>query len=775
MNARIFALGLVALAFSLSAPSVSWGQPKPPPPNPNAPTLAMPFPMGAPRGTSIDLLLTGGNLANPTGFWAGFPAKITIPTEDKNGTDNAKLKVRLEIPADAPLGIYACRVANKQGVSNLRLFCVDDLPNVVEVDANRNKATPQTVPIPCVVAAKAEAESSDWFKITVKAGQRLSFDVVGRRLGSPIDPQISIYHGQTMRELAHDNDSPGCQSDARLSFVFKDGGDYLVEVKDVLNRGGADFVYRLRIGDFPLAITTIPMAAKRGSKVQVQFAGPQVDGVAPVEIAVPADPAQSVVWVAPKSASGQHGMPVPLIISDLDEIIEQEPNQEPAKATRIAVPGGVTGRFQMSDDVDLYLFSAKKGQKLTIEAQTLERGSPTLVYMVLKNAKTGADIIKSNPQAPPPGDQKFDVTIADDGDYLLDVQHINFHFGPSEIYHVSIRPARNDFEVAMLTDRGDLAALSVAAFPLTVVRRGYAGPIEVSVVSPANMMGTTTIKAGQAAGTLLVQTKGEPPLGPQPLVLVAKATIDGQAVSLPVSSRTAISTALAGLPFPPPHLQAHVAIGVKEKAPFSLTVKTEQPQGAPGLPVNVTITAMRGPGFAEEIVLNPPQGLPPTIAPPKLGSIAKDKTEFKFPLDVQAKTPIGDYVLLFSGKAKKDKTDINGDAAPLVLVVGQPFDLKIEPAPVSLAPGAKAKVKITAVRHAGYKGPIGLELRNLPAKVTGTKAAIAQDQTVIELELAAAADAAAVEAANVDVIGTATALANLQNASPPITVRVQKK
>jgi hypothetical protein len=32
-----------------------------------------------------------------------------------------------------------------------------------------------------------------------------------------------------------------------------------------------------------------------------------------------------------------------------------------------------------------------------------------------------------------------------------------------------------------------------------------------------------------------------------------------------------------------------------------------------------------------------------------------------------------------------------------------------------------------------------------------------------------------VEAANVDALGAATALANLQNASPPITVRVQKK
>jgi hypothetical protein len=777
MNRLYFELRVLGalLSLILITPGVSRGQPKPPPPNPNAPNVNMPFPMGAQRGTTLDLTLTGGNLANPTGFWASFPAKITIPTEDKNGTDNAKLKVRLEVPADAPLGVHACRLANKQGVSALRLLCVDDLPTVVEADASKSKATAQVVPVPCVVAGRSDAEANDWFRITVKPGQRLSFDVLARRLGSPLDPQLSIYHGKTMRELAHDNDSPGCQADARLSYLFKEGGEYLIGVKDVLNRGGAEYVYRLRIGEFPLATVPVPMAAKRGGKVQLQFAGPQVDGTAPVEIAVPADPAHNVVWVAPKGPSGQHGWPVPLLISDHDEIVEQEPNQEPAKANRIPVPGGVTGRFNMPDDTDLYLITAKKGQKLTVEAQTLEWGSPTLVYLVVKNAKTGAEIAKSNPAAPPPTDQKIDFTAPEDGEVLLEVQHLNFLGGASESYHIAVRPTRSDFDVALLTDRADLAALSVAAFPIQVTRRGYTGPIDVIVTGAEGLTGATTIKAGQAAGTLLIQTKGEPKLGPHALVIQAKATVDGQAVTVPVSTRGPISTALAGLTYPPLHVQSQVAVGVKEKAPFSLAVKMDQPECAPGLPASVTITAMRGPGFVEEITLNPPQGLPPNVPAPKLGAIAKDKTELKFTLDVNAKTPLGDYVLLFTGKAKKDKTDINGDQAPLVLVVGLPFDLKVEPAPINLAPGAKAKVKVTATRKAGYKGPIGVELRNLPAKVTGTKSAIPQDQTTIELELAAAPDAAAVEAANVDVLGTATALANLQSASPAFTVRVQKK
>src|SRR5262245_60293980 len=265
---------LLTLTLCLGIPGVSLGQKPPPmPPNPQAPVLSLPAPYGMQRGTTTEIILTGTNLAGSTALWTGFPAKVTIPPEGKNSQDNSKLKVRFEVPPDAPLGYYGLRLATTRGMSNLRLFCIDDLPQVVETGTNRKKETAQELPVPCVVAGRTDAEQSSYFKITVQSGQRLSFDVLGHRLGSPIDPQISLYNAKG-REIAYDNDSPGCQTDPRLSYTFKEAGDYLIEVKDVLNRGGADYGYRLRIGDFPLATVPIPMAAKRGAKVQLQFAGP---------------------------------------------------------------------------------------------------------------------------------------------------------------------------------------------------------------------------------------------------------------------------------------------------------------------------------------------------------------------------------------------------------------------------------------------------------------------------------------------------------------------
>lgn len=670
---------LALIALTCGPRPNAWGQKPPPPskPSPQAPVLGPVAPLGVQRGTTVDLTLTGTNLAGPTGLLLTFPARVTIPTDRKNGEDNTKLRVRLNVPADAPLGPHGFRLATTRGMSNLRLFCVDDLPQVMRADTARNKATPQPLPIPSVAVGQLNGETSDWYKVTATAGQRLTFDVLGHRLGFAIDPQLSLYDARTMREIAHANDSPGCQTDPRLTYTFKEAGDYLVEVRDVINRGGAEFWYRLRVGDFPAATVPIPMAAQRGGKVSVNFAGPAVEGVAPIEVQVPADPTVDTVWVAPKGSNGLYGWPVVLALSDHEELVEQEPNNDPAKANRVPVPGGITGRFQQGEDVDYYVFAGKKGQKLVVEAQTLELHSPTLVYMVLKNAKTKAEVAKSNPQLAPPADQRIEFTPTEDGDYLLEVQHLNYLGGPSEAYRVTVTPSTPTFDLALGIERYDVGPGGVLVLPVLVTRRGYTGPIEVTVqANHPGITGQLTIPAKQPAkpglpgGTLQVKVAADVPAGPYLLALVGKATVDGRPVTELASLATPLRQSLANLPFPPRHLLTRVTLAVKERAPFAL---------------------------------------------------------------------------------------------------------KVEPSPLKLAPGAKAKLKITAVRKGGYAGPIALEVRNLPANVTAPKTTIPMGKDAIEVEVSAAANAAAVSRADANVLGTATALNNLQGASPNFTVLVGKK
>jgi hypothetical protein len=752
-------------------------------PNPQAPVLSPVMPLGMQRGTSLELTLTGTNLNEPTALWTSFPAKITIPTDNNNGKDAAKLRVMLEVPKDAPLGFHSLRLATTRGMSNARLFCLDDLPQVLAtVGANRTRATALAVPTPCVVVGRIDAETSDCYKVSAKAGQRLTFEMLGHRLGSAFDPQLTLFDARNGRELpgGYSNDAPGCQTDPRLTYTFKETGDYLVEVRDVLYRGGPEFGYRLRIGDFPCATTPIPMAAKRGSKVTVNFAGPNSDGIPPVEVTVPADPAVDTVWVAPIGANGLPGWPVALAVSDLDEIVEQEPNNEQAKATRVPVPGGVTGRFEQKGDVDYYVFTAKKGQRLILEAHTLELYSPTEVYMVLRDAK-GTQVAVTNPMAAP----RLDFNPPADGDFFLSVEHLLYAGGPAESYRVTIRPYEPGFSLSMFLDRYQVAQGGHVTIPIALsARRDYTGPIEVSVIGNPAITGQVTIPAGAApappppavppaAATLVLTVKPELPMGAYPLVIQGKATINGKTVVEQASVAAVVKQSLGGLAYPPRQMLTEVGLAVTERPPFTLTAKFDPPEALRGGPATATITTTRDAGFAEEIVLSV-AGQPANVAP-ALKNIAKDQSEVKVQLNAAANAALGSFPITFTGKAKFQNKELTVNALPVPLVLVPPFELKVEPVPVKLAPEEKVKIKVTAVRKGGYQGPISVELRNLPANVAAPKADIAPDQTQVEIELTAAANAARGDKADVNALGTATAASNQQNASANFTISVVKK
>ncbi len=65
-------------------------------------------------------------------------------------------------------------------------------------------------------------------------------------------------------------------------------------------------------------------------------------------------------------------------------------------------------------------------------------------------------------------------------------------------------------------------------------------------------------------------------------------------------------------------------------------------------------------------------------------------------------------------------------------------------------------------------------MKNLPANVTAPKVTVAADKTTAEVELAAAANAAAGDKPDVQVVATATGAANQQATAPNVVLKVVK-
>jgi hypothetical protein len=648
------------------------GQPKPPAitPAPQAPTLTTPANLGARPGETVELTLTGTNLADAVSVLLGCPGKATIPTDNKNGTDPAKLRVKIELPTDCPLGLHTFRVATRNGVSNFRPFVVDDLPLVAEADNNRTRDTAQVISIPVVVAGRTDAEASDFYKLKVSAGQTLTFEVLARRTGSPLDPIVVLHDARTKRELVnlYADDTPGLESDCRLVHTFKEAGEYLVEVRDTTYRGGADFYYRLRIGEFPGATTAFPLAAQRGQTASIGFAGPGAGDIPPVSIKAPADPAVSVVYVAPKRPAGVSGWPLPVRLSDWPQSAEQEPNNEPAKANKLAVPGGVSARFDKPGDVDCFAISGKKGQKLLLSALTYQINSPAEVLIRVLDAK-GTEMGRSSPAA---ANSQLEFTPTADGEYVIACEHLNYLAGPNEIYHLSVEPVTADFNLVLALDRCEAPAGGGASFMVTVNRlNGYAGPVDLSVVGDPALNGALTVPAGQTIAFLPVQIKAGTKAGAHSFHVQGKIKVGEQTLVRFGTLTDAVKATMGGIPNPPLELLDACAAGVIEKPAFALKFTADPAQVEKGKTGKLTIEAIREKDGDGDITVTPLY-LPPNITAAPGKPIPKGKTSGELGLTVTAGAAPGPTPLVLRATTKVGGKDYAITPLPVALDVIEP-------------------------------------------------------------------------------------------------------
>lgn len=653
---------LLAVGLCLLVAGSLFAQPKPPVLPATYPTLTTLASLGGKPGATVDVTLVGTNLTEVTQAWTSFNGKVTIPDGQKDAT---KLNSKIEVPANTPVGMHTIRVATKAGVSAARPFIVDDLPEVAEKDNNK-KAAPQAIAAPCVVVGTATAEVSDFYKLAVKAGETVTFDVLARRIGSPCDPVI-LLHDATGKELfgLYADDTPGLQGDARLTHTFQTAGDVIIEVRDTTYRGGGDFAYRLRVGNLPGATTAFPLAVQAGQSAQVGFAGVGLDGVKPM----PVKGEGEVVYIAPQRDGGPGGWPVGVRVHPHPETVEQEPNNTPDKANPLPVPGGVSARFGEKNDVDHFKVTAKKGQKLAVTALTFEVNSPAEVYVRVLDSK-GAEVAKSNPTQI---GTRVEFTAAADGDYVIACEHTNYLFGPNEVYHLSVKSVTADFTVGVAFDRTDVPAGGVGLLPLTTFTKlnGFNAPVELEFTSPT-VSGKLTLPAAanpQPATPLYLPLVAKPGTASGVVVGTLKATakIDGADVTKTVDLLDVVKAGLASMPTPPREVTTQFAVAVLPEAAFSLELKLDAVEVAKGGALKGKVIAKRADKFDAEIAVST-VSLPANVAP-KFVPIKKGETETTVEFSVPAAVAVGPTDFVLRGTAKVDKKDVTAVTPPVAVTV----------------------------------------------------------------------------------------------------------
>lgn len=727
----------------------------------SAQALSHLLPSALQRGTTTIVTCYGQGLAPAKTLWTSFKAEVKPhgpPAAD------GSLAFAITLPADAPLGVHGARLIGEYGISDPKLLVIDDLPVQVKSPSAGTLESPQKLSLPATVDAVCLPEHADFYSISVAAGQQVAFEVVGNRLGTDVDPIVRILTKEGRELLSRDNDE-GLAFDCRFEHVFKDAGEYLIEVRDTRYQGGGHWTYHLRVGDFPTARVAYPSSGRRGRWVTVAFPGKHATDVAPMDLEVPADPAQPMVTLAARGAQGSAW--VPFVPDDRDQQLELEPNDTLAEANAFSLPRTLHGRLLEPGDVDCYRFLATKGQAILFRSDTRRIASPADLYVRILDA-AGNQMAAADDNGADDAQLRF--TAPAEGAYVLAVEDLNRRGGLPFIYRIECTPGPSDFSLRASADQIVVAQGSTVPLMVAADRLGYGGPIEASLkldgVDPAAVglaLAPASIPGAQAPAT--VSASPGAPLGVYTLEIRGNATIGDKPVCRSAEFSALVAPKLNNIRSLPPAIVREIPVLVTPRPYFELTARVEAAAVGRFVKTPLVVAAAKDKFFDEEIKVEVDQ-LPPNVAvAPK--PIAKNQRSVTLEIESKPNTPLGQFPVFVSGTSSYRGRAARMYAVVLTLDLQPVFSVKLAAAETKIAPAAKAPVVVKAARLPGYSGPIDVALKNLPQGVTAPKATIPEKQNEVSIELAAAADAPAAAIDNLQAVATASVNGQGESATSP--------
>ena len=184
----------------------------------------------------------------PAGGKAGQPTHVRFI-----GSDGTSFEEDAAIPADAPQ-MHTLFAASQEPAPAGNLFRVVDLDNTLEAEPNDTKESATAAANGALAALNGIIEKpgdEDWFKLSLKKGQKLLMLGFGQALGSPLDMVVNLYNAKGSNAGNNDDGGGLRRLDSKITIDVPEDGDYFVRVRDHLKRGGPSYVYRLEIAPAP--------------------------------------------------------------------------------------------------------------------------------------------------------------------------------------------------------------------------------------------------------------------------------------------------------------------------------------------------------------------------------------------------------------------------------------------------------------------------------------------------------------------------------------------
>jgi len=519
----------------------------------------------------------------------GVKAQIGAPATDGNS-----VPLTLEIAPNAAPGPYEVRVIAPKGGSNPAYLWIGAWPEIAEAEPNNRPAEamkPDRLPL-TIYGRMDGPEDVDWFAFHAEAGETLVFDICAYRLYSALDPALEL---RDSADRLLDSAMEGYDRDPRLLYTFKAAGTYYLQVRDVMYRGGSNFVYRLTLGRLPVITALSPPGGRRGETLTAAVEGVNLGEMKTWNMTLPADMPENRAWYV--HVQTPNGPALPVVVAGDDNPQMSEPGASSAARPQ-SVPGApvtINGRIGAAKEEDHYRFRGEAGKPLDIAVAARAIGSRLHAFLRLYDG-AGKELLHTEEQIG--RDPQITFTPPADGDYRLVVNGIEPEGGPDFYYRLSIRPSRPDFRLSTSPDIATLGRGQTVVITVNATRLGnFNGEIAVKAEGlPAGVTASPlTIGSGQTSGILTLTAAPDAALAQAPLRFVGEGTPDGKTAV----SRAAVPT--ASLPRPgegqvvPRAVEFQMAIVTDDSPLYTLSTETTDVTLAPGQTAMLKVRAARKP------------------------------------------------------------------------------------------------------------------------------------------------------------------------------------
>lgn len=701
------------------------------------PQLAPLDPPGGQAGKEVRVKLRGERLSGldkVLWYQSGIELRqLDIATDGKSG------EATLLIAPDAPLGEHVLRLAGPSGLTELRIFSVGELPVHEEAEPNDPVSHPQRVPLGVTVHGVIESEDEDAFLVSLKKGERFSAEVEAMRLGGTMfDASLRVLDAGG-KQVAACDDAPLLRTDAYVSLLAPEDGEYRVVLREAAYEGGPACRYRLHLGTFPRPGSVRPLGGKPGEAIEFTFHGDPA-GPFSQRITLPAQPNDAFeIW--PERDGLRAPSPHRVTVSPMPCLRDSEASLVRGTAPQIpAFPHAVHGVIDPGSREDWFRFPATKGSKYVIRSNSRILRSPLDPVLAIHDA--GGKWLAGNDDQ---GglDSVLPWTCPNDGVYAINIRDHLSRSGEDFAYRIEISAPLTKLACSLpVVERNN--SQKWKTFPVPQGGR-YAALVNLSrenlsceaIFACADLPAGVTMSAPRILKNMnsfpvVFEAKQDAPIG----AALHKFTLGSAGMEPPVSADlidTVHHVEVNNQGAYHSSVLDRIPVAVTEAAPFRVELVESETVLARAGTTKVKVRIERMAGFKGKVVLRS-LWHPPGVSGPVTLDVPPDQSEALYELNATAEAATGTWPICLLGEGFADMGPVLSSSAMGQLRVVERW-LTVSLAVAAGRPGEPSAMlgKIEHLRP--FEGEATLTLGGLPHGVGGQPQTIPAGQTEIVFPL----------------------------------------